>query len=572
MQKLQKIQQKLSKEFGTNVTATMEKDIVMLEGSLEKWQDVVHAGQMAADKKRGHYLVNHIRCKEMSSQSMKIPKLRDDLLQGKSFDVVVVGAGIVGSAIARELRRYNISVLLCDKEHDVALHASGRNDGMVHPGIDLKKGQIKQKYNMRGNAIYDKVCKELDVPFRRTGQYLCFNKRWGRYLLPVATLYWKSMGIPCEYISREKLFQAEPFVNDNLSCALYFSTAGIVCPYNLTIAYAENAVDNGATLSLDTAVLGMEVSKGKILSVETNRGTVYPKVVINAAGVFSDEIAKMAKDEFFSIHPRKGTNSILDKKSAFQIKTIASTIGTASTKTTHSKGGGMVSTVDGNLLVGPDAIETYEKENFASSAESIKATFEKQKLTSPLLSSGDIITYFTGVRAATYEEDFVIGVGRNTHNIVHAAGIQSPGLTAAPAIAVDVAKMAQELLQKDREITLNTSFDPTRKAILQTAKMSYSDRDALIKKNPDYGMIVCRCEEVSRGEILDSLRRSVPCDTIDGVKKRVRPAMGRCKGGFCGPLVASVIAQEKGVPLNRVLKSGEGSNLVYTFTKEEALE
>lgn len=568
MPSLENIQKKLTDEFGTSVVATACGDVVTLEGELALWAQVVRAGQLVADKKSRHYIVNHIKCTEMPSQRMKLPSLSDNTLDGKAFDVVVVGGGVVGCAIARELRRYDISVLVCEKEHDLALHASGRNDGMVHPGIDLKSWQIKRAYNMRGNAMYDTICTELDVPFKRVGQYLCVNKAWSKYLLPLAKFYWRWLGIPCEYIDRDTLFQKEPHLNPDLTGALHFPCAGIVCPYSLTIAYGENAVDNGAVLCLETAVTDMSVDKGRITSVTTNRGTVTPKVVINAAGVFSDELARLAKDEFFSIHPRRGTNSILDKKMAFQVQSIASTVGTASAHATHSKGGGVVSTVDGNLLVGPDAVETFEKENFATTADSIRSVFKKQQLASPLLNSGDIISYFTGVRASTYEEDFVICYGKSTKNIIHAAGIQSPGLTAAPAIGVTVALMAVDFLAKTQTVPVNNTFDPTRKAIPRTKDLSFEERSALIAQNPDYGVIVCRCEEISRGEILDSLRRSVPCNTLDGVKKRTRPGMGRCKGGFCGGLVAGIIAEEKGIPLQEVLKGNYGSKIVFAPTKE----
>lgn len=570
MPSLKKINKTLYKLYKGAVSATEKDNIITLNGSLEKWNDVVNAGLISADRRHGKYVVNNITCTSLEKIPTKLPSLRDNSLDGREVDVMIIGAGIIGCAIARELSRWNLKILLVDKEHDVALHASSRNDGMIHPGIDLKKDQIKQKYNMLGNKMYDEVCNELDISFKRIGQYLGFTGKWSKYVLPLLPNYWRGIGVPCEYISKNALMKKEPNINSDISCALYFPTAGIVCPYGLTIAYAENAVDNGVKLSLDTAVLDMKVENEAIKSVTTNRGTVHPKVVINSAGVFSEDIAKMAEDHFFSIHPRKGTNSILDKKASFQVRTIASLMGTSSTTTTHTKGGGVVKTVDGNLLIGPDAVETYEKEDFSTNAESINNTFSKQKNVSPNLKTSDIITYFTGIRAATYEEDFVIQKGRFTKNIVHAAGIQSPGLTAAPAIAVDIAKMTVELLKEKNEVHENSRFSPYRKSIPRTADMSMKERNNLIKEDPDYGVIVCRCEEVSRGEIIKALRRPVPCDSIDGVKRRVRPGMGRCQGGFCGPLIAKIIADEKGIEYKNVLKNGEGSNIVFHGTKEAA--
>lgn len=568
VQLINKLKKKLYKQFGKDISVTEKDNIITLSGSLDSWDDVVSAGRICANRKSVKYVVNNITCSNIKSVPMKIPSLKDDVLHEKNFDVVVIGAGIVGCAIARELSKWNLSILLVEKEHDVALHASSRNDGMIHPGIDLKIGQVKQKYNALGNKMYDEICRELDVPFKRTGQYLGFTNKFMKYILPLAPRHWRRMDVPCSYVSKEELLKREPNLNKNISCGLFFKSAGIVCPYGLTIAYAENAVDNGVELSLDTAVLDMKVEDGVIKSIITNRGTVYPKIAINAAGVFSEDIAKMAKDHFFSIHPRKGTNSILDKKAAFQVNTIASLMGTVDTQKTKSKGGGVVSTIDGNLLVGPDAIETYDKEDFSTNAESIKRVFERQKEISPLLSTSDIITYFTGVRAATYEEDFIIKKGHFTKNIVHAAGIQSPGLTAAPAIAVDVAEMTVDLLSKDNNIEKNKSFNPYRKRIVRTSELDIDERNKLINDNPDYGVIICRCEEISKGEIIESLRRSVSCNTLDGVKRRVRPGMGRCQGGFCSPLVAQIIAEEKGIELKDVLKNGEESNIVYCSTKE----
>jgi glycerol-3-phosphate dehydrogenase len=439
---------------------------------------------------------------------------------------------------------------------------------MVHPGLDLRKGQLKKKYNDDGNRMYPNICKELDVPFRYTGQYLCFIDGWLKPSVFASLLYWKWMGIPAEFINQKKLFKKEAHLNSNIKCALFFPSAGVVCPYGLTIALAENAADNGAVISLDTAVTEINVSNGKIESVMTNRGKVYPKLVINAAGVFAEEIARLAHDRFFSIHPRRGTNIIMDRKISSLAATIVSSYGLAERKTAkrteHSKGGGIVHTVDGNLLIGPDAVETFEKENFSTYNESIKTVMSKQQRTVRELSAQGIITYFTGIRAATYEEDFIVSFGKFTENIIHAAGIQSPGLTAAPAIAADISKMAANYLGADT----NEKFNPIRRGIVRAAELSDKERDVLIKSNPDYGNIICRCEEVSRGEVLSALRTSVPCNTVDGVKRRVRPGMGRCQGSFCGPHIARIIAEEKGIPLTGVMKMSDDSMILLGDNKD----
>ncbi|MEG1525076.1 MAG: NAD(P)/FAD-dependent oxidoreductase [Clostridia bacterium] len=564
-----RLKKRLSTLYGNQISVAERDGCILLTGSLDHWEDIVQAGRMAVNKRRYQGVINDIRLRGQERPPMRIPPFTDNTLEGSHPDVMIIGAGVIGCAVARELMRWKLHVLLCDKEHDVALHASSRNDGMIHPGIDLLPGQVKRRYNMRGNHMYDRISSELDVPFHRLGQYLCFQKRCQLFAAFVFVPYFCMAGLKASFVTRRTLKQREPELSGNILGALHFPSAGIVSPYHLTIAYAENAVDNGAILSLDTAVLNMCVQNGQIRSVLTNRGIVYPKIVINAAGVFSDDLAKMAQDRTFSIHPRRGTNAILDHKATHQLLTIASSYPATSQHKQHTKGGGLVRTVDENILVGPDAFETYEKEDFSTTAQSIQQSFEKQQRTSPQLSQRDVITYFTGVRAATYEEDFVIRKGLLTKNIVEAAGIQSPGLTAAPAIAEDVAKMAIELLAQQHPVSVNPSFNPIRKGIVSAATLSDSDRTALIARDPDYGEIICRCEEISKGEILAALRRNVPCDSIDGVKRRVRPGMGRCQGGFCGPLVAEIIANEKGIPLESVKKSGYGSEVLCGDTKEE---
>ncbi len=569
MTALNSVQRRLDKKYNGAVRAELSDGVLTLSGELPRWSMVVDAGRMCVQKKK-YSIVNNIVCTNEPRPEMTMPKLKDSVLEGRSFDVVVIGGGIVGCAVARELKRFNISVAVIEKCHDVAMQASSRNDGMVHPGVDLKKGSLKHKYNNLGNAMYPQVCNELGVKFKRTGQILCFNAKWAKFILPLATPYWNRwLGVPCRYLKRDEVLRQEPHLAEDIKCGLSFPSAGVVCPYGLTIAYAENAADNGAEFFLDTAVTGMEVQQGEIKALHTNRGSFTAKVIINAAGVFSDRVAEMAGDRFFSIHPRKGTNTILDKKAAFQVRTIASMFGTADTKVAHTKGGGIVSTVDGNLLIGPDAREIADGEDYSTEYSSVENTFKRQGGVLPSLSLRDGITYFSGVRAPTYEEDFVICKGRRTKNIVHAAGIQSPGLTAAPAIAVDVAKMAVEILGGAEK---NKNFDPVRKPVPRTAELSDEERERLIRLNPDYGIIVCRCEEISRGEILDALHRSIPCDTVDGVKRRVRAGMGRCQGGFCGPQVAQIIAEDKKIAMEEVKKSGDGSWMLCRDTKEADLD
>ena len=336
------------------------------------------------------------------------------------MNVLVIGGGISGASILRELSKYNLKLLLIEKEADLANQASGRNDGQVHPGVDLSKGTLKQSLVKQGNRMYDQIAKELDIPFKRVGQFAGFTQG---YLRPVVGLVALERRFICgiddtRLVGKKFLEEHEPHYNKECKFALYNPMAGVTCPYNVTIAYAENAAENGVEAYLNTAVLSMDTENAEIKAVHTNRGTIYPKIVVNAAGGFSDTVAEMANDRFYSIHPRRGTNSIQDKKAARLINTIASVqlIGKQNFSKAHTKGGGLIRTVHGNVLAGPDAVETFDKEDISTRPESIKTVYDKQKQTIKEVSERDIITYFTGVRAPTFEEDFVIDAVSKSNN------------------------------------------------------------------------------------------------------------------------------------------------------------
>lgn len=555
--KIEKLNNLLQKKYSGKVKANIVDGCVKLTGNLSKWNDVVEAGYLAVDKKLYIGVLNDIECSEYPKVETRMPTVSDKALDKKEIDVLVIGGGISGCSILRELSRYNLSVLLVDKEADVANQTTARNDGEVHPGVDLGPGSKKQYYVLKGNAMYDKITSELDVPFRRIGQYALFENI---LLKPIIQLFAKKrtkQGCPTKVISGKELRKREPNLDSKAKFALYNPTAGVTSPYGLTIAYAENAIDNGAMISLKTAVLGMDIRDNKIVGVKTNRGTIKPKLVINCAGTFSDDIASMANDRFFTIHPRKGTNAILDKKAAYQINGISSIRHLIEPH--HTKGGGIMQTVDGNILIGPTALEVPFKEDYSTSQDAIDTIIKKQTITSPLLKRSDIITYFSGIRAATYEEDFYIEKGRKTKNIIHVAGIQSPGITTAPAIAIDIAKMASDMLgAKEKK-----DFNPIRHAVPRLKDMDLKTRNEYIKKNSDYGVIVCRCEEISKGEIIDALNSKLCVPTLDGVKRRVRPGMGRCQGGFCSPIVAQLIAEHEGIKLSEVKKNSDGSFISF---------
>lgn len=569
---LAKIRRAVNK-IAPSVKVEEYRGCVRLTGELDNWADIYRCGRAAVCKKSLGVL-NDIKLKGFHEEP-KRPTLQDDAVDGQTPDVLVIGGGIVGCAVARELTRLDVSVLLVEKCNDVACGASSRNDGCIHPGIDLKKGQQKLKYVLAGNKAYTALAEELGLQLKRWAQTFIFSTKWENAIIPpLYKLRAKQLGVEgVRHLTPKQLKEIEPNPPQWATGAMYMATAGMVSPYKTTIALIDNAIENGAKVSLNTYVKGMKVENGKIVSVDTNRGTVYPKAVVNCAGVYSDVIADMAGDRTFTIHPRKGTDIILDKKrvgyalSSYARSYFAPLPPEArpdnKEQVGHTKGGGVMRTVDGNILVGPDAHEVPSREDYSTSMQDIDNIIKKQKLAQPMLNKGDVITYFSGTRAATYEEDFVVRKGIFTSNIYEAAGIQSPGITAAPAIACDIRDwVKQDLGAKD-----NKSFNPVYKHTPRLADQPDSVREEYIERNSDYGEIICRCEEVSKGEIIDALNSPLKVATIDGIKRRVRPGMGRCQGGFCSPLVAKIIAEHEGVEIEDVLKGDEGSVIVYGNTK-----
>ncbi len=576
------------KALSPNIEVTEEKGCIVLRGEVDQWETVVKAGRLAVDRKKYYGVINDIRLKGYQPKE-KLPSEKDSLYDGEKPDVLIIGGGLTGCAAARELSRYRLNIMLVEKGADVAAGQSSRNGGAVHVGINYSPSSQKNYFNYRGNVMYSRLSKELDFPFERTGHLMLIGAKWEKILQKLLVMNSKRLHIPgVRYLNREQLLKIEPYAPSWAYGALYMPTGGFTSPYKVNVALAENAVTNGVKICLNTAVLDMETKDGKIYSVKTNRGTIYPKLVINAAGVYADVIAQMAGDRTFTIHPRKGTDIILDKKVGKYIRTTevkspitvlgkgrklgaAERIKMIKFALSHentSKGIAVIHTVDKNMIVGPDVQEIPDREDVTTDRETTERILREQMQVAEKIKPSDVIAYFAGVRAPTYEEDFQVRKGIFCKNILEAAGIQSPGATAAPAIGVKLAHWAVAYLRETGPVKKNTDFNPIRKGTPHLASLSEKERDALIKENPDYGEIVCRCEEISKGEILDVLRSPLPVYTLDAVKRRCRPGMGRCQGGFCSPLVVQILAKECGCSVEDIKKNTKESRILFRRTKE----
>ena len=400
MRDVKKLISELRKSGFPGVEATEWRKSIRLEGELDNWQDIVRAGKIAA--RYGYKgVINDISLSGFKPDPISVPSAEDASLDGQRPDVLVIGGGVIGCAILRELSKYDLSLLLLEKESDVAMQASSRNDGMIHPGIASNPKKKAAMLNVRGNAMYTELCRELHIPFERYGNLILFESLplslvAGAFLTDRA----KKLGIKGEYLNKKQVRELEPNISDKVVAAMSYPSSGVLSPYKLTVALAEHAVQNGARVALETVAAGLSVENGSITAVKTNRGIIYPKIVINAAGVFSDRVAEMAGDRFFSIHPRKGETAILDKNAGELVKR---SMGAVNLSFLHSntKGGGVMRTIDGNVLVGPDAYEQPLREDFSTHAENMDAVLQKHLPLINGLSRRDVITYYAGIRAST---------------------------------------------------------------------------------------------------------------------------------------------------------------------------
>lgn len=553
------------KKLYPDLTVEEYCNCIRLSGESDSWEEIVKVGKMAVtDRSSG--VLNDIKLKGFE-EKIHTPRLRDFNLDGKKFDVMIIGAGAIGCAIARELSRYDVSVLLVDKENDVGLGQSSRNDGDIRVNLDLNPKQTKYSYSVKGKEMFTRIAEELSIDYKQTGRLILFSSNKQKTLIPKLKAHAKKVNNEVIFYSRRQVLKEFPFAPEWNKGAFLIKSGGEICPYQYTIALAENAIDNGVKLSLDTIVEGISVKDGFIQSVQTNRGDVEAQIVINASGVFSDKIAEMAGDRTFTIHPKKGTIVVFDKKTDKIVSTSMNKADFSSNPVIEpsiSNGSGVFHTIFGNTLIGQSVEETPLREDFSTDKQTVFSVFERQKELTDKLKVEDIITYFSGVRAGNYEDDFVVRKGIFTKNIIEVGAIQPPGLTASPAIAEQVCEWTIEMLGGAKE---NFSFNPYRKGITKVKLMNDEERTKFIKNNPDYGVIVCGCEQVSRGEIIEAVTGLIPATTTEAVKRRVRAGAGKCQGGSCSPIIADIIAKTSGIPIEHVNHSTENSPIVYGNTR-----
>lgn len=472
-------------------------------------------------------------------------------------DVVVIGAGITGASVARELARYKLDVVVLERENDVSNGSTKANSAIVHAGYDAMEGSLMAKYNALGNAMFDRLAEELDIPFNRCGSLVLAFSEEERKHLDILMERGRRNNIPgMKLLEGDEVKRVEPHLSHSVVEALLAETAGIVGPWELAIAMLENAVENGVILEVNQEVVDIEKIEGGY-RVLTGKEYIDTRVVVNAAGVYADKIHNMVAKPTYKIKPRRGQYFVMDKTQGDFIERVV-----FQCPTELGKGVLVTPTVHGNLLVGPDAQDQDDREDLATTEEELNFVRDHAMKSIEGLQFRETIRNFAGLRAESDRGDFVIEEAVDAPGFIDVGGIKSPGLTSAPAIGVDVAKMIAVKLQAVKD----ESFNPVRKQII-FMELSNEEKGELIKKDPSYGRVICRCENITEGEIVASIHRKVGARTVDGVKKRCRPGMGRCQGGFCGPRVQEILARELGITLEEVILDSKGSYILTGETK-----
>lgn len=470
------------------------------------------------------------------------------------YDIIIIGAGVVGSMIARTLSKYKLNILVLEKENDVGNGASCANSAIIHSGYDPEPGSLKATLNVRGNYLFDKVAEELDVEFERIGSITLANTQEEVEILDSLIERAKLNGVPIQILNHDELKKIEPSITDKVIKGLLAPTCGIINPFELVVAAMENAMDNGVKLNLLEEVLSIKKLDNKYL-VNTNKGSYETKYVINCAGVYSDKVSEMVNEKYFTIKPRRGEYFVLDHFDNNYVKHVLFNV-------PSSKGKGVLvsPTTNYNYLVGPSSEFIDYKEDVSTDKETLDVVKQNAYSLVDNLRLDKQIRIFSGIRAVSDTLDFVIEEAIPC--FINVAGIQSPGLTASPAIAEMVENMILDKVLKE-------SYNPVRRALPRLNKKSLEERALLCKENPLFANIVCRCEKISEGEIVDAIKRNCGATTIKGVKKRVRPGFGKCQGGFCEASVIKILARELGCSMQEIVYGKENAYILKERTKGE---
>ena len=478
------------------------------------------------------------------------------------YDIIIIGAGVSGCAVARELSRYDLKICVLDKESDVCEGTSKANSGIVHAGHDAKPDTLKAKLNVQGNLMMEEMAKKLDFPFRRNGSLVVCQNEEELSKLEELKERGKENGVEgLRILTREEALELEPALADSVYAALYAPTGGIVCPFLMNIAYAENAAINGVKFQFGTCVQDIRrCNQVSGFEVITNQGTLYSKYVINAAGVYADEIHNMVSEKKLHITPRRGEYCLLDKNAGTLVShTIFQVPGEM------GKGVLVTPTIHGNLMIGPTADDVPDKEDNATTRAGLDKVLNDSAKSVQGIPTRQVITSFAGLRAHEEGHEFIIEEVENAKGFIDCAGIESPGLTSSPAIGEMVAGILKEKLHLEEK----ENFIATRKGILDPNTLTKEERVTLIKEKPAYGNIICRCEMITEGEIIDAIHRPLGAKSLDGVKRRTRAGMGRCQAGFCSPRTMEILARELDIPMSEITKSGGKSQIITGTNKDQ---
>ena len=550
------------------------RGIVTLCGKCPDWNTVVEIGHFAASLPGVYSVVNDLSVDgEMpfARDYSRVKAAGEEIGIIGECDVVIVGAGITGCGIARELSKYNLSIIVAECSDDVGAGATKANNGDIHSGYLEKPGTMKAKLNVRGNELYKIWAEELGFEIHRDGNIVVIDSEEFMPQLKASQANAMANGVESHMLNREETLKLEPSLLENgidPVASLYMPSTAVVDPWQVAIALAENAAENGVKFMLNTMVGAVKHTGESIEAVVTDKGIIKTTYLINCAGVYADDISDMAGDKCFTIHPRRGTIAILDKAvKPFRRNLRMFDSAHPTTVRGHSKGGGMATTVSGNNLLGPSASEVPDKENLETTPEELAYAMSRNSLKSA--GYKDIIRFFAGSRPATYTEDFFIEMSPKIHGLLNVAGIQSPGLASSPAIAEVAIGLLSEQCRKDgKDLILRKDFNPIRHRRIPFSKLTREEQDRLIREKPEYGHVVCRCETVTEGEIIEVLHSPIVPTSVDAIKRRVRAGMGRCQGGFCMSRVLEIISRELNIPPCQVELKGKGSRILYKENRQ----